>query len=112
MTHSDLENVQAEIAKWEDVKKTAETVKRLKANTDYQFIIDKLYLNEHLNTLVQSLAIVSSEASVQQTNRQIAGIGGFKHFIETLENMGKQAEHELDIHYQTLREIQLGGTDE
>lgn len=112
MTHSDLENVQAEIAKWEDVKKTAETVKRLKANPDYQFIIDKLYLNEHLNNLVQTLAIVSTEANVQQTNRQIAGIGGYKHFIQTLENMGEQAESELTIHYQTLRELTLGGTDE
>ena len=109
MNISDIHRVEAEISKFEEANKLAKALDRLRDNPDFKLIIETGYCTKYLDALVRSLAIVSNEANVNQTNRQIAGIGSLNHYLDTIENNGRIAESELETLYQTRVHLQTQG---
>lgn len=97
MQNSDIQKIEQEITIHEQAKKLAEALKRLRANPDFKLIIEEGYCKEYLDSKVLALAIVSTEANVNQTNRQIAGVGSFKQFLNVIEQNGVDAQRQIDV---------------
>lgn len=113
MHHSeDIERTMAEITKLEEAKQLALALERLQKNKDFKLVIQSGYLNKMQDNLVTGLAIVSNEANVQQTVRQLTGIGSLKNFFDVIYNNGLVADRELPELYNTLNQLRLGDADE
>lgn len=111
MNHSDIQRVNSEIDKFLEAKKLADALDRLRSNADFKLVIEQGYCTKKLDSLVYSLAIVSTEANVNQTNRQIAGIGSLMHFLDNIANNGLQAETELPLLYKTQEHLMGSDND-
>lgn len=112
MNHSDIDTdiqrTEEGIKTFEEAKKLAEAVAKLRNNKDFKLVVEQGYFTKYLNNLVQGLAIVSTEANVNQMNRQIAGIGSFKHYLNTIEHQGLIAEQEIINLKNALNTLRMG----
>lgn len=108
----DILRTQAEIDKFEHAKQLADALARLRANVDFKLLIEEAYCTKMQDNLVTSLSMVATEANVQQTVRQLAGIGSLKNFLDIVHNNGEVAARELPALHNALDQLRLGGDDE
>lgn len=101
----DVEEIEVSIKELQKTVALADAFERLKANSDFQAVMDKAYFEEEAMRLTKLFGDPRPELSSEEILADIAAIGSVFRFFLRIAAMGDLARSEIDEHRQTQNEI-------
>ncbi len=95
---SELDAINESIEHSKRIVETADAVKRLQKNADFNIIFTDGYLRDYAADMVQSKALYSMQDDKSQAfiDRQITGIGALSYYLDMLLTTGVTAQNALE----------------
>ena len=107
-----LDRVRNEIEKLKEKLSAKDAIARLEKNADYQLIFEKMYFDEHLKDSAKVLAVITSQETIEKTQRIISGIGSLRYFLDCLKYEQNSLQQELYKLQEMEQQILAGTIDE
>lgn len=102
-----IQDLESNISEQKVLIELGKSLERLKANRDFQKIIENEYLKNEAVRLVHLKAAYNCQSEVDQSDivKRIDAIGCFKHFLNAIEFNHDQAIKEIEMHQSTIDEL-------